>query len=468
MSDEDSCRKKKCWTCIGDEILSERFCNILAMKWMRLFFFLSIWAHSSFLLAQQASCVRAIYPCNGNAQDVSGNGFHGTSVAVAPTTDRFGRPGQACQFNGSNSYINLGNQVANGIRSISMWFKPDETINCQLQQPLSLLVRNTPEQVSEIALMFTPWEPYDAGNCLFGRRLGIDTFNVASDRARWDAGVWHHIVVTISETAGMKMYVDNVLQSISNQSTDATPNSSFPISLGRWGNMNMRYFKGAIDDVRFYTCALTQEEVDAIYQEPICGRYSAATIQGVSGNAGIDPDGTILFHPGACLTFEVSMASAALSYVLEPATHTGCTAPGSQASELIPTPNTVFLSACLDSCLRGNTLELVAVSDDPVCLGYSDTLQLKARALVTTISDLPNAFSPNGDGQGDVFFIDQSYWGCRLFQKIAIYNRWGAQVFESEDVDFSWDGKGVPPGVYYYSVLFDDGSTLQSTITLLR
>jgi gliding motility-associated-like protein len=47
--------------------------------------------------------------------------------------------------------------------------------------------------------------------------------------------------------------------------------------------------------------------------------------------------------------------------------------------------------------------------------------------------------------------------------KLSIFNRWGEQVFYSEDLNSPWDGsfKGedVPTGVYYYSVflVLNDG-----------
>jgi gliding motility-associated-like protein len=53
---------------------------------------------------------------------------------------------------------------------------------------------------------------------------------------------------------------------------------------------------------------------------------------------------------------------------------------------------------------------------------------------------LPNAFSPNGDGENDVL---QLYYGnmyCIQTFKLFIYNRWGERVFEAFDPDFSWDG----------------------------
>ncbi len=61
---------------------------------------------------------------------------------------------------------------------------------------------------------------------------------------------------------------------------------------------------------------------------------------------------------------------------------------------------------------------------------YVDTIESK---LV-----VPTIFTPNGDGVNDNFYV--KYDGIKTFQ-IWIYNRWGAKVFESTDVDFQWNGQ---------------------------
>jgi len=79
---------------------------------------------------------------------------------------------------------------------------------------------------------------------------------------------------------------------------------------------------------------------------------------------------------------------------------------------------------------------------------------------------LPNAFTPNGDGQNDVYLIQ----GIETFPTatVRIYNRWGSLVYESLDnyLDNPWDGnslkgKELPEGAYYYVVTVDD-SDLES------
>lgn len=60
-----------------------------------------------------------------------------------------------------------------------------------------------------------------------------------------------------------------------------------------------------------------------------------------------------------------------------------------------------------------------------------------------------NSFSPNGDGVNDFFEIkgeNISYFD------LQIYNRWGENIFNSDDINNSWDGtfKGIPSPVDVY------------------
>ena len=50
---------------------------------------------------------------------------------------------------------------------------------------------------------------------------------------------------------------------------------------------------------------------------------------------------------------------------------------------------------------------------------------------------LPNAFTPNGDGVNDVLFVRSNFV---KEMTLIIYNRWGQEVFRSNDQSVGWDG----------------------------
>jgi len=67
---------------------------------------------------------------------------------------------------------------------------------------------------------------------------------------------------------------------------------------------------------------------------------------------------------------------------------------------------------------------------------------------------LPNAFSPNGDGVNDAFFVRG---GPFETMELKVYNSWGEMIFETTDPLAGWDGThdGKPEinGVYVYTVI---------------
>ena len=68
--------------------------------------------------------------------------------------------------------------------------------------------------------------------------------------------------------------------------------------------------------------------------------------------------------------------------------------------------------------------------------------------------EVPNVFTPNGDGINDFFKIKNKT--LRDFHCI-ILNRWGRKLYEWSDQNQGWDGKTekgaeCTPGVYFYIV----------------
>jgi len=79
---------------------------------------------------------------------------------------------------------------------------------------------------------------------------------------------------------------------------------------------------------------------------------------------------------------------------------------------------------------------------------------------VIEIIYVPNVFTPNGDGQNDVFHVTAN--GVKVYT-IHIFNRWGQEVFNAADPNIDWDGRspaGVQEsdGIYYYIIKATDYS----------
>lgn len=137
---------------------------------------------------------------------------------------------------------------------------------------------------------------------------------------------------------------------------------------------------------------------------------------------------------------------------------------------------------CVD-CLQpiatpqSTTTYHMTATDEFGCKSVDDiTIKLVCEA---GISWLPNTFSPNNDGQNDIFYIRGK--GVKLVKSFRIYNRWGQQVFERtnfsiEDPGYGWDGtfKGVPvaPDVFVYVAelvcITNEEFTLKGNVMLVR
>lgn len=89
---------------------------------------------------------------------------------------------------------------------------------------------------------------------------------------------------------------------------------------------------------------------------------------------------------------------------------------------------------------------------------------------------IPNAFTPNGDGQNDLLQLYGSLQGIRYFQ-LLVFNRWGEKVYETNDQFFAWDaiykGEKLEPAAYLYVMKVvhlnnETSRTFKGSITLLK
>jgi len=88
---------------------------------------------------------------------------------------------------------------------------------------------------------------------------------------------------------------------------------------------------------------------------------------------------------------------------------------------------------------------------------------------------IPQGFSPNNDGRGDMWEIA----GLLTYpnNRLLVYNRWGGQVYSAQPYQSDWDGKPsdggnsgevLPVGTYYYVLDLGDGSEPRSGYVYLN
>ncbi|NND06673.1 MAG: gliding motility-associated C-terminal domain-containing protein [Saprospiraceae bacterium] len=139
---------------------------------------------------------------------------------------------------------------------------------------------------------------------------------------------------------------------------------------------------------------------------------------------------------------------------------------------------TIHCPSCAESSFTpfNNAIYTLSVADAAGCIASDDFEVMVDRNVYIWI---PNAFSPNGDGHNDFFYVQGRY--PYQIASFEIYNRWGNRLFATEDIlvndeTAGWDGlagsESMIPAVYVYKVVltFVDGSTRHFTgdVTLVR
>ncbi len=203
----------------------------------------------------------AHYPFNGNADDESGNGHDGTVNGAQLTVDRFGNPNRAYLFDGANDYIDL--EILGGFKSVSIWVRQDvrSEYDYYFGHDDFRLFASDPE-TGRLAL-------HDG------------SFNPSVKSSIWmddHVGEWIH-VVAVSDGVNSKIYVNG--DDVTADPSDLHSVSSAIVNLGRWPGVK-HYFNGKMDDVRVYDRALSEAEIQELYNEdnPNDSWWSASPISG--------------------------------------------------------------------------------------------------------------------------------------------------------------------------------------------
>lgn len=100
-------------------------------------------------------------------------------------------------------------------------------------------------------------------------------------------------------------------------------------------------------------------------------------------------------------------------------------------------------------------------NDEKISYYYIDDVSVVECELQIKI---PDVFTPNGDEFNPYFKIEYLPKNSNL----TIYNRWGKQVYQSNNYQNDWDGENHSSGVYYYILTLPTGEVKKGTVTILR
>jgi len=138
------------------------------------------------------------------------------------------------------------------------------------------------------------------------------------------------------------------------------------------------------------------------------------------------------------------------------------TANGSFDSALWSTGATTF-----DITVNKQGIYNVEVTDSNGC---KDTTSAWISIIKVSDFRITDVITPNGDNVNDYLHIYDLPFFTPIV--ITIYNRWGDQIFTSDNYNNDWDatrnGEALPEGAYYYVLQTRLGTTYKGTINVLR
>jgi gliding motility-associated-like protein len=146
------------------------------------------------------------------------------------------------------------------------------------------------------------------------------------------------------------------------------------------------------------------------------------------------------------------------------------------------TPGSSFVSYLWSDGSTGSSITVidpgvywVMVTDTAGCTA-TDTIVVEPCS--TMLISIPNAFTPNADGNNDRFNIVCSNPAILTAYEINIYNRWGQLIYTGRDIGDGWDGtldgNPFPMDVYMYFITYTvtepriESKQIAGKVTLVR
>jgi len=196
--------------------------------------------------------LQAHYQFEGNTNDSSANACHGTGMGHP--TFVAGKIGQAINLRGLNDYVLIEGSYLLPLYSAALWFRVDGGTG-------SRAVLSVHDSVGGNDVQGIMLEVEGSGQLRFLHRFPFTATgtNIYTDTT-YDDGAWYHAVMVKSADT-MTLYVNG--QQVGLAADNTQFDQALPwITLGvLTRNQLSRYFPGAIDDVRIFDRALSQEEV---------------------------------------------------------------------------------------------------------------------------------------------------------------------------------------------------------------
>lgn len=206
------------------------------------------------------------YPMDGNANDLSNNAFTGTVSGVTFGPDRFNTPNSAAYFDGLDDFIDFPNTQdlkPDFPISFSFWIKYDsedyldrDVFNTSFEDDINTGVFfNSQQSTGNYAVNFGDGSEQYVSQT---RRTYVSNQTITINE-------WHHVVLILREATDMSIYIDCTEYGGEYSGTGGDlVYSDTPGTLGRVDRNLLipeNYFKGAIDDFRYWDREISTSEI---------------------------------------------------------------------------------------------------------------------------------------------------------------------------------------------------------------
>jgi len=200
-----------------------------------------------------------LYLFNGNADDSSGFGNHGTRFGSASIyqQDRFGAAGGALTFNGFDHYVSLANESAFDLTAFTIaafvWIDSSSATRALVSKSGATGFGNY-----DLHVFGETGGPID-GRLAYAHDTAGGNWSTLGSSGPLLTGAFIHLAMTLN-AAEAQFYVDGMSGGPVPMPPPPTLNNS-PATIGRDGS---NFWDGRIDEVRIYNRALTPEEILAL------------------------------------------------------------------------------------------------------------------------------------------------------------------------------------------------------------
>ena len=200
----------------------------------------------------------AHYPFESDATG-DAEGGHADTLVGSPTFSG-GRVGKALVLNGSSQYVEVAraaNLEPTTAMTMALWFD-GSSLNPNTNFGDTLISKGDSNGALGYGLVFYQ----DQLRCFVGRSwaAGVGVLYAAS---HFQAGQWYHLACR-ADANGHTLFVNGQPVASSSVAAQAVNASSYPLRLGVNSAALVGHFAGSLDDVRLYTRALSDTDIQAL------------------------------------------------------------------------------------------------------------------------------------------------------------------------------------------------------------